>query len=62
MERQLPKPSDFADLLKFKKPTADITARRLANAHTIYDLRKVAKTVTPKAPFDYTDYLLQGFQ
>ena len=55
MERQIPKPSDFAELLKFKSPTFDATERRLANAHTIADLRKIAKRVTPKAPFDYTD-------
>ena len=55
MERQVPKPRDFADLLKFKRPTADLTGRRLANAHTIADLGTIAKKVTPKAPFDYTD-------
>ena len=54
-ERRIPKPRDFADLLKFRPPTIDVTARRLANAHTIADLRAIAKRVTPKAPFDYTD-------
>jgi L-lactate dehydrogenase (cytochrome) len=54
-ERRIPKPRDFADLLKFRPPTLDVTARRLANAHTIADLRAIAKRVTPKAPFDYTD-------
>ncbi|MEZ5226354.1 MAG: alpha-hydroxy acid oxidase [Acidimicrobiales bacterium] len=53
--RQVPKPSDFADLLKFKKPTLDRTKARLERAQTIYDLRDIAKRVTPKAPFDYTD-------
>ena len=55
MERHLPKPSDFAELLRFRRPTLDATARRLANAHTIADLRAIAKRTTPKAPFDYTD-------
>lgn len=59
-ERQIPKPSDFADLLKFRRPTLDATARRLANAHTIADLRSIAKRVTPKAPFDYTDGAAEG--
>lgn len=54
-ERRIPKPSDFAELLRFKRPTLDRTAARLANAHTIADLRAIAKKVTPKAPFDYTD-------
>ncbi len=54
-ERRIPKPADFAELLRFKSPTLDRTAARLANAHTIADLRAIAKKVTPKAPFDYTD-------
>ncbi|CAN5684981.1 alpha-hydroxy acid oxidase [soil metagenome] len=59
-ERQLPKPRDFADLLKFQKPTIDATRRRLSRAHTIADLRAIAKRVTPKAPFDYTDGAAEG--
>jgi len=54
-DRQLPRPQDFVDLLKFQRPTLDRTAARLARAHTISDLRDVARRVTPKAPFDYTD-------
>lgn len=54
-ERRIPKPADFADLLKFKRPTLDLTAARLAKAHTIGDLRAIAKRVTPRAPFDYTE-------
>ena len=54
-QRQIPKPSDFADLLKFQRPTLNRTDARLARAHTIADLRDIAKRVTPKAPFDYTD-------
>ena len=54
-ERQVPRPSDFAELLKFQRPTLDRTAARLAHAHTIADLRTIAKRVTPKAPFDYAD-------
>ena len=59
-ERQLPKPSDFADLLKFQAPTLDRTAARLARAHTIADLRRIAKRVTPRAPFDYADGAAEG--
>ena len=55
VKRQLPKPRELAPLLKFKKPQLSPTARRLARAHTIYDLRSIAKRRTPRAPFDYTD-------
>ena len=54
-ERQIPRPRDFTDLLRFRRPTLDRTGARLARAHTIADLRSIAKRVTPKAPFDYTD-------
>ncbi|MFW2333270.1 alpha-hydroxy acid oxidase [Ilumatobacter sp.] len=54
-DRQLPTPTDFTEMLKFKKPTLDRTGARLAGAQTIGDLRRIAKRVTPTAPFDYTD-------
>lgn len=54
-DRQLPTPTDFAELLKFQRPTLDRTEARLARAQTIADLRLIAKRVTPTAPFDYTD-------
>ena len=59
-KRQVPKPSDFAELLKFQRPTLNRTEARLARAHTIADLRDIAKRVTPKAPFDYTDGAAEG--
>ncbi len=55
MKRQVPRPRDFADLLRFQKPTLSANKRRLARAHTIADLRRIARQVTPKAPFDYAD-------
>ena len=55
MERRVPKPADFADLLEFERPSWNATERRLKRAHTIADLRRIARRVTPKAPFDYTD-------
>jgi len=55
MKRQFPKVKDFAPLLKMRTPQLDPTARRLAKAHTIQDLRAIAKRRTPRAPFDYTD-------
>ena len=55
MRRRIPKPRDFADLLRFQKPTLSVTTRRLARAQTIADLRDIARRTTPRAPFDYTD-------
>ena len=54
-ERRFPRPRDFAELLAFRRPTLNPTARRLARAHTIEDLRRIAKRVTPRGPFDYAD-------
>ncbi len=55
MKRRLPKPADLAPLIRFKKPVLNPVQRRLANAHTIEDLRRVAQRTTPRAAFDYTD-------
>lgn len=54
-DRRIPRPRDFRDLLRFERPALSPTTRRLARAHSIADLRRIAKRVTPKAPFDYTD-------
>ncbi|WP_297081643.1 alpha-hydroxy acid oxidase [uncultured Demequina sp.] len=54
-ERHFPKPSELAPLLRFKKFEMDGRKRRLAKAHTIADLRKIAKRRTPQGAFDYTD-------
>jgi L-lactate dehydrogenase (cytochrome) len=55
IKRRFPNPVDLAQLMKFKSPTWNPTERRLKEAHTIYDLREIAKRRTPTAPFDYTD-------
>lgn len=55
IKRRFPNPVDVAQLMKFKSPTWNPTERRLREAHTIYDLRDIAKRRTPTAPFDYTD-------
>ncbi len=55
MQRRVPNPADFAQLLRLKKPIWNPTTRRLAAAQTIHDLRAIAKRTTPRAPFDYTD-------
>ncbi len=53
--RQVPRPAQIFELLKFKKPVWSATERRLQSALTIHDLRLIAKRRTPKAAFDYTD-------
>lgn len=55
MKRQLPNVRDLAPLLKFKTPTFNAKRRRLDQAFTIDDLRKIAQRRTPKAAFDYTE-------
>lgn len=55
INRRFPNLKDLAQLMKFKTPTWNPTQRRLKEAHTIYDLREIAKRRTPTAPFDYTD-------
>jgi L-lactate dehydrogenase (cytochrome) len=58
--RQLPKPVELFDLMKFKKPELDAKKRRLQGALTIEDLRTIAKRRTPKAAFDYTEGAAEG--
>jgi len=53
--RQVPRPAQVFELLRFKKPVWSATERRLQNALTIADLRVIAKRRTPTAAFDYTD-------
>ena len=58
--RRFPRPKDIAPLLKLKPRQKSATARRLANAHTIWDLRRIARRRTPAGPFDYTDGAADG--
>lgn len=55
IRRRFPNPKDILQLLKFKPLVLNGRGRRLSGAHTIYDLRSIAKRRTPQAPFDYTD-------
>ena len=55
IKRRIPNPKDLAQLMRFKAPIWNPVERRLAGAHTIYDLQKIAKRRTPTAPYDYTD-------
>jgi L-lactate dehydrogenase (cytochrome) len=55
MRRQVPKVRDLAPLMRLKTPRWDRRAARLADAQTIWDLRRIAQRRTPRAAFDYTD-------
>ncbi|MBU2663742.1 alpha-hydroxy-acid oxidizing protein [Actinoplanes bogorensis] len=55
VQRQVPKPAEIFELMRFKKPQLNGRTRRLEAALTIEDLRLVAKRRTPRAAFDYTD-------
>ncbi|MBM7787015.1 alpha-hydroxy acid oxidase [Tenggerimyces flavus] len=55
IERRLPRWSELRPLIRTRPLELDATKRRLARAHTIADLRAIAKRRTPKGPFDYTD-------
>lgn len=55
LRRQVPKPREIFELLRFRRPQLGSTKRRLANAQSIYDLRRIALRRTPRAAFDYTD-------
>ncbi|NKQ59260.1 alpha-hydroxy-acid oxidizing protein [Amycolatopsis sp. K13G38] len=53
--RRLPKPGELREILRPKPLVLNPVERRLGNAHTIADLRAVARRRTPRAVFDYTD-------
>jgi L-lactate dehydrogenase (cytochrome) len=60
VQRQLPRPAEIFELMKFKAPELDGRKRRLQSALTIADLRTIAKRRTPRAAFDYTDGAAEG--
>lgn len=55
VKRQLPRWSELRPLLRVKPPQLNPTERRLSAAHSIADLRAIARRRTPRAVFDYTD-------
>lgn len=60
VQRQVPKPAEIFELMRFKKPQLNGRTRRLEAALTIEDLRAIAKRRTPRAAFDYTDGAAEG--
>ena len=53
--RRLPRWSELSPLLGHQPLQLSPTERRLSRAHTIGDLRSIARRRTPRAVFDYTD-------
>ena len=60
VKRQLPRWSELRPLLRVNPPRLNPTQRRLSQAHTIADLRAIARRRTPRAVFDYTDGAAEG--
>lgn len=58
--RQLPKPSEIRELVRFRPVQWRATSRRLSHSLTIDDLRKFARRTTPRAVFDYVDGAADG--
>jgi L-lactate dehydrogenase (cytochrome) len=54
-ERRLPRFAELRQILRPRPIVLDATERRLARAHTIADLRRIARRCAPRAVFDYTD-------
>ncbi len=53
--RQVPKWSELREVVQFRRPVRDRTARRLQRALTVGDLRSAARRTTPRSVFDYVD-------
>lgn len=60
MRRQLPRPAELLELVQFRRPEFNGKRRRLDAAHTIHDLRTIARRRTPRAAFDYADGAAEG--
>ena len=54
MQRRMPQWDEIKPLIKIRPPGFGPEAR-LAAAASIYDLRRIARRRTPRAPFDYVD-------
>lgn len=60
MTRRLLRPHEIRPLLRLRRPVLDPIERRLRQAQTIGDLRRIAHRHTPRAVFDYTDGAADG--
>lgn len=55
VQRQVPRPKEIFELMRFSKPDLNRKRRLLNRALTIGDLREIAKRSAPKSVFEYTD-------
>ena len=55
VDRRVPHWSELRELARPRRPSGDATARRLARAATVGDLREIARRRVPRAVFDYAD-------
>jgi L-lactate dehydrogenase (cytochrome) len=55
VRRRLPRVGELTEILRPRPFIWDARERRLSRAHTIADLRAIARRRTPRAVFDYTD-------
>lgn len=60
LKHQLPQIKEILPLMKFKAPTLDRRAARLAAVGNVWDIRKIAKRRTPTPAFDYVDGAAQS--
>lgn len=54
MERRAPRWSELRDLIQLRAPRIS-RAARIEGAATVWDLRRLGRRRTPRAPFDYVD-------
>jgi L-lactate dehydrogenase (cytochrome) len=55
VDRRVPHWSELRELARPRRPSGNATARRLARAATVGDLREIARRRVPRAVFDYAD-------
>lgn len=55
LKRRFPRPGDLRPFLQMKQQSGSRAQRRVADAHTIEDLRRIARRRTPSGPFHYVD-------
>src|SRR5699024_11138797 len=60
LKHHVPQIKEILPLMKFKMPTLDRRAARLAAVGNVWDIRKIAKRRTPTPAFDYVDGAAQS--
>lgn len=54
-QRRVPRVSEIRPFMRLRRPSLGARQRRLATAHTIEDLRTIARRRVPRSVFDYVD-------